>query len=125
MFPGKLHTVNVDLLHEGELDVYKRQIIGDFTGKIGDPTGKSKARKALTTEQVLENAKTYEEQMFKVLDKKKTKVNFNSEWLSKMNFEDVIRLGSKMTVARMLEREDFKKRYENQMPIGLSLIHIW
>ena len=94
-------------------------IIGDFTGKIGDPTGKSKARKALTTEQVLENAKTYEEQMFKVLDKKKTKVNFNSEWLSKMNFEDVIRLGSKMTVARMLEREDFKKRYENQMPIGI------
>ena len=94
-------------------------IIGDFTGKIGDPTGKSKARKALTTEQVLENAKTYEEQIFKVLDKKKTKVNFNSEWLSKMNFEDVIRLGSKMTVARMLEREDFKKRYENQMPIGI------
>ena len=94
-------------------------IIGDFTGKIGDPTGKSKARKALTTEQVLENAKTYEEQMFKVLDKKKTKVNFNSEWLSKMNFEDVIRLGAKMTVARMLEREDFKKRYENQMPIGI------
>ena len=94
-------------------------IIGDFTGKIGDPTGKSKARKALTTEQVLENAKTYEEQIFKVLDKKKTKVNFNSEWLSKMNFEDVIRLGAKMTVARMLEREDFKKRYENQMPIGI------
>ena len=94
-------------------------IIGDFTGKIGDPTGKSKARKALTTEQVLENAKTYEEQMFKVLDKKKTKVNFNSEWLSKMNFEDVIRLGAKMTVARMLERDDFKKRYENQMPISI------
>ena len=85
-------------------------IIGDFTGKIGDPTGKSKARKALTTEQVLENAKTYEEQIFKVLDKKKTKVNFNSEWLLKMNFEDVIRLGSKMTVARMLERDDFNAR---------------
>ena len=94
-------------------------IIVDFTGKIGDPTGKSKARKALTTEQVLENAKTYEEQIFKVLDKKKTKVNFNSEWLSKMNFEDVIRLGAKMTVARMLERDDFKKRYENQMPISI------
>lgn len=94
-------------------------IIGDFTGKIGDPTGKSKARKALTTKQVLENAKTYEEQIFKVLDKKKTKVNFNSEWLSKMNFEDVIRLGAKMTVARMLERDDFKKRYENQMPISI------
>ena len=94
-------------------------VIGDFTGKIGDPTGKSQARKALTTEQVLENAKTYETQIFKVLDKDKTEVRFNSEWLSKMNFEDVIRLGSKMTVARMLEREDFKKRYENQMPISI------
>lgn len=94
-------------------------IIGDFTGKIGDPTGKSVARKALTTEQVLENAKTYETQIFKVLDKEKTEVRFNSEWLSKMNFEDVIRLGSKMTVARMLEREDFKRRYENQMPISI------
>lgn len=94
-------------------------IIGDFTGKIGDPTGKSKARKALTTEEVLKNAKTYEEQIFKVLDRDKTKVKFNSDWLSKMNFEDVIRLGSKMTVARMLEREDFKKRYENQMPISI------
>lgn len=94
-------------------------VIGDFTGKIGDPTGKSQARKALTTEQVLENAKTYEMQIFKVLDKDKTEVRFNSEWLSKMNFEDVIRLGAKMTVARMLEREDFKKRYENQMPISI------
>lgn len=94
-------------------------IIGDFTGKIGDPTGKSKARKALTTEQVLENAKTYENQIFKVLDKEKTKVCFNSQWLSKMNFEDVIMLGSKITVARMLEREDFKRRYENQLPISL------
>ena len=94
-------------------------VIGDFTGKIGDPTGKSQARKALTTEQVLENAKTYEIQIFKVLDKNKTEVRFNSEWLSKMNFEDVIRLGSKMTVARMLEREDFKKRYENKMPISI------
>lgn len=94
-------------------------IIGDFTGKIGDPTGKSQARKALTTEQVLENARTYETQIFKVLDKEKTEVKFNSDWLSKMNFEDVIKLGSKMTVARMLEREDFKKRYENQMPISI------
>lgn len=94
-------------------------IIGDFTGKIGDPTGKSQARKALTTEQVLENAKTYETQIFKVLDKEKTEVRFNSEWLSKMNFEDVIRLGSKTTVARMLERDDFKKRYENQLPISV------
>ncbi|EQF25485.1 tyrosine--tRNA ligase [Clostridioides difficile CD160] len=94
-------------------------IIGDFTGKIGDPTGKSKARKALTTEQVLENAKTYEEQIFKVLDKEKTIVRFNSEWLAKLNFEDVIKLAATITVARMLEREDFKKRYEGQMPISV------
>ncbi|RDY23843.1 tyrosine--tRNA ligase [Romboutsia maritimum] len=94
-------------------------IIGDFTGKIGDPTGKSKARKALTTEQVLQNAKTYEEQIFKVLDKEKTEVRFNSEWLAKLNFEDVIKLAATITVARMLEREDFKKRYENHMPISV------
>ncbi|MCC0703591.1 tyrosine--tRNA ligase [Clostridioides sp. ES-S-0049-02] len=94
-------------------------IIGDFTGKIGDPTGKSKARKALTTEQVLENAKTYQEQIFKVLDKEKTIVRFNSEWLAKLNFEDVIKLAATITVARMLEREDFKKRYEGQMPISV------
>lgn len=94
-------------------------IIGDFTGKIGDPTGKSSARKALTTEQVLENAKTYQEQIFKVLDPEKTTVRFNSEWLSKLNFEDVVRLAATMTVARMLEREDFKKRYESNTPISV------
>ena len=94
-------------------------IIGDFTGRIGDPTGKSKARKALSTEQLLANAKTYEEQIFKVLDKDKTIVRFNSEWLAKLNFEDVINLASTITVARMLEREDFKKRYEGQMPISV------
>ena len=94
-------------------------IIGDFTGKIGDPTGKAKGRKALTTEQVLENAKTYEEQIFKVLDKDKTEVRFNSEWLSKLSFEETIKLASTMTVARMLEREEFKKRYENQVPISI------
>ncbi len=94
-------------------------IIGDFTGKIGDPTGKSKARKPLTTEQVLENAKTYETQIFKILDRGKTEVKFNSEWLSKMTFEEVIKLAAKSTVARMLERDDFKKRYENNMSISL------
>ncbi len=94
-------------------------IIGDFTGKIGDPTGKAKGRKALTTEQVLENAKTYENQIFKVLDKEKTEVRFNSEWLSKLSFEETIKLASTMTVARMLEREEFKKRYENQVPISI------
>ena len=94
-------------------------IIGDFTGKIGDPTGKAKGRKALSTEQVLENAKTYEKQIFKILDKEKTDVRFNSEWLSKLLFEETIKLASTMTVARMLEREDFKKRYESQIPISI------
>lgn len=94
-------------------------IIGDFTGKIGDPTGKSQARKALTTEQVLENAKTYQEQIFKVLDREKTEVRFNSEWLGKLNFEDVVKLAATITVARMLEREDFKKRYESHTPISV------
>ncbi|MDD6794659.1 MAG: tyrosine--tRNA ligase [Clostridiaceae bacterium] len=94
-------------------------VIGDFTGKIGDPTGKSKGRKALSEEQVQENAKTYKEQIFKILDKDKTEVRFNSEWLSKLNFEDVIRLASSTTVARMLERDDFQKRYKNNTPIGL------
>lgn len=94
-------------------------IIGDFTGKIGDPTGKAKGRKALSTEQVLENAKTYEKQIFKILDKEKTDVRFNSKWLSKLSFEETIKLASTMTVARMLEREDFKKRYESQIPISI------
>ena len=94
-------------------------IIGDFTGMIGDPTGKSKTRKQLTKEQVMENAKTYEKQIFKVLDKNKTELRFNSEWLSKLNFEDVIKLAATTTVARMLEREDFKKRYAHNQSIGI------
>ena len=94
-------------------------VIGDFTGKIGDPSGKSKTRKQLTDEQVLENAKTYEQQIFKILDKDKTDLRFNSEWLSKLNFEDVIKLAGKVTVARILERDDFKNRYKNNQPIGL------
>lgn len=94
-------------------------IIGDFTGMIGDPTGKTKARRALTKEEVLENARTYEEQIFKVLDREKTEVRFNSEWLSTLNLEDIIKLASTMTVARMLERDDFKKRFENNMPISI------
>ncbi|MCR4943840.1 MAG: tyrosine--tRNA ligase [Clostridium sp.] len=94
-------------------------VIGDFTGRIGDPTGKSKGRKALSEEEVLKNAETYKEQIFKILDKEKTEVHFNSEWLSKMNFEDVIRLASSTTVARMLERDDFQKRYKNNIAIGL------
>ncbi|WP_069999036.1 tyrosine--tRNA ligase [Cellulosilyticum sp. I15G10I2] len=94
-------------------------IIGDFTGKIGDPTGKSKGRVALTDEQVQENAQTYCEQIFKVLDKDKTEVRFNSEWLSKLTFEEVVKLAATTTVARILERDDFQRRYENQIPIGV------
>ncbi|GKU26018.1 tyrosine--tRNA ligase [Clostridium folliculivorans] len=94
-------------------------VLGDFTGMIGDPTGKSKTRKQLSKAQVIENAKTYEEQIFKILDREKTKVRFNSEWLSKLNFEDVLNLAAKSTVARMLERDDFKKRFESNQSISI------
>lgn len=94
-------------------------IIGDFTGMIGDPTGRSKTRPALTKEEVLKNARTYEEQIFKIIDRDKTKVCFNSQWLGELKFADVIGLASKYTVARMLEREDFKKRFEDHESIGI------
>lgn len=94
-------------------------LIGDFTGKIGDPTGKSKTRKPLTQEQVLENALTYQKQILKILDKDKTEIRFNSEWLSKLNFEEVLKLAATTTVARMLERDDFKNRYNSNTPIGI------
>lgn len=94
-------------------------VIGDFTGKIGDPTGKAKGRKALSDEQVKENSKTYFEQIFKVLDKQKTTVRYNSEWLSKLNFEDVLNLAATTTVARMLERDDFQNRFTRNVPIGI------
>ncbi|OVE68581.1 tyrosine--tRNA ligase [Clostridium diolis] len=94
-------------------------IIGDFTGKIGDPTGKSKTRKPLTKEEVVENALTYQKQIFKILDRDKTEIKFNSEWLSELSFEEVLKLAATTTVARMLEREDFKKRYNSNTPIGI------
>ena len=94
-------------------------LIGDFTARIGDPTGKSVTRPPLTEEQVVENAKTYQEQIFKVLDPAKTEVRFNSEWLSKLDFADVLKLASKYTVARMLERDDFHKRYTEGRPISI------
>ena len=94
-------------------------IIGDFTGMIGDPTGKSKTRKQLTREEVVKNAQTYEKQIFKILDKEKTEVRFNSEWLSKLGFADVIRLASNCTVARMLERDDFQNRFQEHESIGV------
>lgn len=94
-------------------------LIGDFTGRIGDPTGKAKGRVALSDEVVKGNAKTYCEQIFKVLDQEKTTVRFNSEWLSKLSFEEVIKLAATTSVARILERDDFQKRYKNQVPIGI------
>ncbi len=94
-------------------------LIGDFTGMIGDPTGKNVTRKPLTKDEVLENAKTYEEQVFKILDKDKTRIAFNSEWMSKMSSADMITLASKHTVARMLERDDFSKRYKSEQAISI------
>jgi len=94
-------------------------LIGDFTGMIGDPSGKSETRMPLTKIDVLRNAATYKKQVFKILDPEKTQVRFNSEWLSKMNVTDLVRLGSMQTVARMLEREDFKKRYESRQDITI------
>ncbi len=94
-------------------------IIGDYTGMIGDPTGKSETRKQLTREEVLRNAETYKTQIFKILDKEKTIVRFNSEWLAPLTFADVIKLSAKYTVARMLEREDFKKRFTGNLPISI------
>lgn len=94
-------------------------IIGDFTARIGDPTGKSVTRKPLSVEDVLKNAETYKEQIFKVLDPVKTEVRYNSEWLSKLSFEEVLKLAAKYTVARMLERDDFSKRYKEGRPISI------
>lgn len=94
-------------------------IIGDFTGMIGDPSGKSKTRNQLSKAQVRENAKTYVEQIFKIIDKTKTKVLFNGDWYEKMQFPEIINLCSKATVARILERDDFAKRYKSQTPISV------
>ena len=94
-------------------------LIGDFTGMIGDPTGKNVTRKPLTKEDIQENAKTYTNQVFKILDKDKTKIAFNSEWMSKMSSTEMISLASKHTVARMLERDDFSKRYKGGQAISI------
>jgi tyrosyl-tRNA synthetase len=94
-------------------------LIGDFTGMVGDPTGRSEIRKPLTKEEVLQNAETYKKQAFKVLDPGKTEIRFNSEWLEEMTSIDFARLGAMQTVARMLEREDFKRRFENQQEISI------
>ena len=94
-------------------------LIGDFTGLVGDPSGVNETRPVLTEKEIKENAKTYERQVFKILDKKKTEIRFNSEWMNKFSPEDFIRLSSVQTVARMLERDDFSKRYSAQKPISI------
>lgn len=94
-------------------------LIGDGTGMIGDPTGRSATRKPLTREQVEANAETYKQQVFKLLDPDKTEIRFNSEWLWKLSFEDFVRLCSKYTVARMLERDEFQKRFQSEQPISI------
>lgn len=114
------HTVVLNKLRQFQQlghEVYF--LIGDFTGMVGDPSGKNSTRPPLTREDVLRNAETYKEQIFKILDPEKTKVVFNSDWLGKLGTEGMIRLTSQYTVARMLERDDFKKRFNNQQPIAI------
>jgi tyrosyl-tRNA synthetase len=94
-------------------------LIGDFTGMIGDPSGRSATRPALTREQIDENAETYKQQIFKFLDRERTEIRFNNEWFSKFGADDFVRLAGKVTVAQILEREDFKKRFQSQTPISL------
>ncbi len=114
------HTVLIQKLRQfQQLGHDVHFLIGDFTGMIGDPTGKSETRKVLTREDVLRNAETYKEQVFKILDPEKTKVVFNSSWLNELGCGGMIGLASKYTVARMLERDDFHKRYSTQQPIAI------
>ncbi|MEQ1795135.1 MAG: tyrosine--tRNA ligase, partial [Nitrospira sp.] len=114
------HTVLIHKLkHFQELGHQVIFLIGDFTGMIGDPTGQSDTRVALSKEKVLENAKTYERQIFKILDPAKTLVEFNSRWMGTMTAEGLIHLSAHSSVARMLERDDFHKRYHEQKPISI------
>ena len=114
------HTVLIHKLkHFQDLGHQVIFLIGDFTGMIGDPTGVSETRKALTKEQVLENATTYQRQIFKILDPARTKIEFNSRWMSEMSADGLIQLAAHYRVARMMERDDFHKRYQEQKPISL------
>jgi tyrosyl-tRNA synthetase len=114
------HTVLIQKLRHFQLLGHEVNfLIGDFTGLIGDPTGKSDTRPPLTPDDVKRNAETYKEQVFKILDPEKTKVVFNSTWLGQLSSHDMIRLASELTVARMLERDDFKKRFESNRPISI------
>lgn len=114
------HTVVLNKLrHFQDLGHEVLFLIGDYTARIGDPSGKNTTRPPLSEEQVKQNAKTYAEQVFKILDKDKTTIMFNSEWFSKMSAGDMIGLASQLTVSRMLERDDFSNRFKNQTPISL------
>jgi tyrosyl-tRNA synthetase len=114
------HTVLINKLRQfQDLGHEVMFLIGDFTGMIGDPTGKSATRPPLTRDDVIENAKTYEQQIFKILDPEKTLVMFNSSWMNEMDVSDLIQLAAKHTVARMLERDDFNKRYSGGQPIAI------
>lgn len=114
------HTVLINKLRQfQELGHEVLFLIGDFTGLIGDPTGKNVTRKPLTKEEVEANAETYKQQIFKILDPERTKVCFNSEWMSKMSAADMVQLAAQHTVARMLERDDFHKRYTSNQPIAI------
>ncbi len=114
------HTVLLEKMRQfQELGHEVIFLIGDFTGMIGDPSGKSETRKPLTKEEVLENARTYREQIYRILDPEKTRVEFNSSWMSEMKAEDLIKLTGQYTVARMLEREDFKQRWQSRSPISI------
>jgi tyrosyl-tRNA synthetase len=114
------HTVLIrKLKHFQDLGHTVIFLIGDFTGLIGDPTGRNVTRKPLTTEEILANAETYKDQVFRILDPQKTEVRFNSEWLSTLGFEGIIRLAARFTVSQMLERDDFHKRFQEEKPISL------
>ena len=114
------HTVLMrKLKHFQDLGHQVIFLVGDFTSLIGDPTGRSATRKPLTSEQIAENAKTYTEQVFRILDRDKTEVRFNSEWLGTLGFEGIIRLAAQFTVSQMLEREEFHKRFQEEKPISL------
>ena len=114
------HTVLIQKLkHFQEAGHQVVFLIGDFTGMIGDPSGKVETRKPLTREDVERNAQTYRQQIFKILDPERTEVRFNSEWLSPLSLEEMVRIAGQMTVARMLERDDFRRRYEENRPISI------
>jgi len=114
------HTVLINKLRQfQELGHQVLFLIGDFTGMIGDPTGKNVTRKPLTRDEVIANARSYEEQIFKILDPDKTEVLFNSKWMGAMSAADLVQLAARHTVARMLERDDFDKRYKDGLPIAI------